>query len=258
MQYSLLIDQSRSIDWGLNLSEATLFCVVFNAPHWAVETVRGGQVWYWIANAKLANELPLLTSKPDTIKRLMASLQKKGLINRTTDGRRTYIQITAKGKQWNSKDSREINPDLGGKNIPTKAGNISPRLDNQGLGNQDTKAIVELKPDMAAAVIKYLNQKTGKNFRDVKTHTEKINARVAEGATLEDLIAVIDRKCAEWMTDANMSQYLRPATLFGAEKFNNYLGQIGAPLPKPKVADFIDRHTGFDDRDYGKEGESDF
>lgn len=137
MQYSLLIDQARSVDWGLNLPEATLFCVVFNAPHWAVETIKGTQVWYWIANAKLAAELPLLTSKPDTIKRLMASLQKKGLINRTTDGLRTYIQITAKGKQWNSKEGREINPDLGGKNIPTKAGNKSPRLDNHISDNQD-------------------------------------------------------------------------------------------------------------------------
>ena len=231
MQYSLLIDQARSIDWGLNISEATLFCVVFNAPHWAVETIRGNQVWYWIANAKLAAELPLLTSKPDTIKRLMASLQKKGLINRTTDGRRTYIQITAKGKLWNSKSSREINPDLGGKNIPTKAGNISPRLDNQGLGNQDTKAIVELKPDPAEMVIKYLNKKAGKNYRLVNAHKKLINARIKEGATGADFKSVIDRKCAEWLDDPANNQYLRPATLFNAEKFNNYLGQLDSPLP---------------------------
>ena len=231
MQYSLLLDQSRSVEWGLNLSEATLFCVVSNAPHWATESIRDGKVWYWISNAKLANELPLLTSKPDTIKRLMSSLQSKGLINRTTDGLRTYIQLTQKGKSWNSKEGREINPDQVGKNIPTKAGNKSPQLDNQLLDNQDTKAIVELKPDIAEKVIQYLNKKTGKSFRPVKTHTDKINARIKEGATLTDLVRVIDRKCAEWLDDDNMSQYLRPATLFSAEKFNNYLGQVDTPMP---------------------------
>lgn len=249
MQYSLLIDQSRSIDWGLNLSEATLFCVVFNAPHWAVETVRGGQVWYWIANAKLANELPLLTSKPDTIKRLMASLQKKGLINRTTDGRRTYIQITAKGKQWNSKDSREINPDLGGKNIPTKAGNISPRLDNQGLGNQYPKEPVCVFTESFETFWKLYPKKVDKK----KTLSLWLKLK-PDQSLINTIMQSLGKYCVSESWTKDGGRFVPHAsTWLNAERWND---EVPASAGKP--ASFMSRHTGFADRDYGKEGESDF
>ena len=35
-------------------------------------------------------------------------------------------------------------------------------------------------------------------------------------------MAVIDKKCAEWLHDPKMRAYLRPETLFGA-KFEGYL-----------------------------------
>ena len=91
--------------------------------------------------------------------------------------------------------------------------------------------IVELKPDPAEMVIKYLNKKAGKNYRLVDAHKKLINARIKEGATGSDFKSVIDRKCAEWLDDPANNQYLRPATLFNAEKFNNYLGQLDSPLP---------------------------
>jgi uncharacterized phage protein (TIGR02220 family) len=87
------------------------------------------------------------------------------------------------------------------------------------------------QPDIAAAAIDYLNRKAGRNFKAVPTSKKLIHARAKEGATLADFKAVIDRKCAEWLGDQNREQYLRPATLFNAEKFNNYLGQLGAPVP---------------------------
>ena len=39
-----------------------------------------------------------------------------------------------------------------------------------------------------------------------------------------DFKTVIDKKCAEWLQDGNMVQYLRPETLFGT-KFETYLNQ---------------------------------
>jgi len=92
------------------------------------------------------------------------------------------------------------------------------------------------QPDVAVdavafRAIAYLNYKAGRNFKVVPTSTKLIRARAKEGATMADFKAVIDRKCAEWLGDQNREQYLRPATLFNAEKFNNYLGQLGAPVP---------------------------
>ena len=66
------------------------------------------------------------------------------------------------------------------------------------------------------------------NYRASSAATQKhINARLAEGYTLEDFFTVIDKKCAEWK-GTDMEKYLRPETLFGS-KFENYLN---APASK--------------------------
>jgi len=105
------------------------------------------------------------------------------------------------------------------------------------------------KHDIAEKVIQHLNDKTGRNFKVATTNTRLINARLKEGATPTDLIAVINRKCDEWLNDPTMAQYLRPATLFNAEKFNGYVGQLGSPMPARK-ANGASKHTGFEGRDY--------
>lgn len=107
----------------------------------------------------------------------------------------------------------------------------SKSLNSNNLTSNKTKAIVELKPDIAEKVIKYLNDKTGSKFRATPSHKKFIDARIAEGATPQDLIAVINRKCLEWLDDPKFSRYLRPSTLFNATKFNDYVGQLDTPLP---------------------------
>ena len=72
-------------------------------------------------------------------------------------------------------------------------------------------------------VIAHLNQTAGKRFKNTATNHKFISARLKDGHTLDDLITVIDRKTAEWIDDGRMNQYLRPATLFNAEKFEGYL-----------------------------------
>ena len=90
-----------------------------------------------------------------------------------------------------------------------------------------TKDIVG-QPDHAPYkdVIDYLNQKTGKQFRKNTSSTQKvIKARFKEGFKLEDFKKVIDNKTDDWLKDKKMSEYLRPQTLFGADKFDGYLNQ---------------------------------
>ena len=75
----------------------------------------------------------------------------------------------------------------------------------------------------AAQIIGHLNEQTGANYRSESKATQtKIHARMAEGYTVEDFVAVIDKKCAEWLHDPKMRAYLRPETLFGP-KFEGYL-----------------------------------
>lgn len=79
----------------------------------------------------------------------------------------------------------------------------------------------------AADVLDYLNQKAGRKFEAVPANTKLITARIKEGATVEQLKAVVDAKVIEWGSNPKMEQYLRPETLFGATKYAQYAGSLG-------------------------------
>lgn len=88
------------------------------------------------------------------------------------------------------------------------------------------------------AVIDHLNKATGQNFRSTtKATRQKIDARLNECYKLDDFIAVIDKKTAQWKDDPVMSKYLRPETLFGS-KFEGYLNELTAQEPERKKHDF--------------------
>jgi uncharacterized phage protein (TIGR02220 family) len=80
-------------------------------------------------------------------------------------------------------------------------------------------------PDVIAG-LDYLNEKTGKRYRAVNANVALIAARLRE-STINECRMVIDAKVAAWQHDDKMCQYLRPATLFNATKFANYVGELG-------------------------------
>ena len=91
------------------------------------------------------------------------------------------------------------------------------------------------KPDNAAkAILSFLNLKTGKGFKPVPSNLGLINARLKEGHSEHEILGVIERKCGEWVNNEKMEQYLRPATLFGAVKFNQYVGELGVDTPEER------------------------
>lgn len=114
-----------------------------------------------------------------------------------------------------------------------------PETETEDL-NQKEKSNVGLAPDappplklnghttQAREVLAFLNEKTGRDYQPVSANLDRIAARLKEGASVEDCRAVIAKKCREWATDDRMSQYLRPATLFNAEKFAQYRGELNA------------------------------
>lgn len=73
-------------------------------------------------------------------------------------------------------------------------------------------------------VLKYLNEKTGANFRPIDTNLKLIKARMQD-YTEQDLKNVIDKKVKEWK-GTEMQQYLRPKTLFNATNFENYVNSL--------------------------------
>lgn len=82
------------------------------------------------------------------------------------------------------------------------------------------------KPDESAEILQFLNEKARRNFRPTKVNLKLIRERLKEGYTPTECRQVIVRKCREWVHDDKMRQYLRPATIFGREKFNQYAGEL--------------------------------
>jgi uncharacterized phage protein (TIGR02220 family) len=85
---------------------------------------------------------------------------------------------------------------------------------------------LSVSPDVIA-ILDHLNEKTGKRYRAVNANVALIAARLGE-STIDECRAVIDAKVEAWQHDDKMCQYLRPATLFNATKFANYVGELGA------------------------------
>jgi uncharacterized phage protein (TIGR02220 family) len=110
----------------------------------------------------------------------------------------------------------------------------------QSESESNTKDIVVLKPDHEPPkekipfneIIDHLNTVCGTGFKaSTKETRAHIQARWKDGFRLNDFKAVIDKKVAEWLTDPEMSPFLRPQTLFGT-KFESYLNQKQPP-PRP-------------------------
>lgn len=120
MQYNININQLEACEWGLNLQQAFLFSFLYELPSWAECHVIAGISWHRIAKSKLIKELPILTSKTDTIYRQMRGLSDVGLIEVNQQGAVTLVRITHKGASWNrdlgnKSEGSEKNPPLPGK-----------------------------------------------------------------------------------------------------------------------------------------------
>lgn len=87
------------------------------------------------------------------------------------------------------------------------------------------KKINTLKPT-AKLILIFLNEKTGRNYQPVDSNIRLIIARLKEYDETR-LRQVIAKKAREWLPDEKMNIYLRPATLFNAEKCAQYVGELG-------------------------------
>jgi uncharacterized phage protein (TIGR02220 family) len=97
--------------------------------------------------------------------------------------------------------------------------------EGSGEGDQDGPEIAETD-DSVREVIDYLNKRAGSTFRLVDSNVRLVKARINEGASVEQIKAVIDAKDKDWPPGNEYRKYLRPSTLFNATRFEQYLGQL--------------------------------
>jgi uncharacterized phage protein (TIGR02220 family) len=78
----------------------------------------------------------------------------------------------------------------------------------------------------AIEVLNFLNEKTGRFYRAEDSNIDLIIARLQSGITMQNLRAIIAKKCREWNDDVTMKKYLRPKTLFNKTNCEQYYGEL--------------------------------
>ncbi|WP_412542804.1 hypothetical protein [Pseudomonas aeruginosa] len=120
---------SESARVGLNSQQALLFAFVYECPSWArlVQTPAGD--FYALSKAKILEELPLLTDKPDTAYRLLKQIAAAGVIDLSSTATITLVRLTAKGQEWNRKLD-------GSEKYPTQVGEKSEVGNSSEVGEK--------------------------------------------------------------------------------------------------------------------------
>lgn len=84
----------------------------------------------------------------------------------------------------------------------------------------------------AVEVLDYLNKVSSSRFQPTAKNLGFILARMAEGYPAHVLKLLAYHRLTVWRRDPKMLEYLRPATLYNAEKCNQYAGQVPGPYFK--------------------------
>jgi len=149
---------------------------------------------------------------------------------RTAEDRREYMRNYMKNKR----SKQKLTKDNKSKQLAKLA---NTDTDTHSNTKTDADTIISSKLDgvvESQVILNYLNDISGKSFKHVESNLKLIKARFNEGHSKKEICAVIDRKVTEWRDDPKMAKYIRPATLFNAEKFNQYVGELGVETPEEK------------------------
>ncbi len=111
------------------------------------------------------------------------------------------------------------------RNKEIKKTNSAAEATHAAAPNSPTEDATKAEQIPYKQIIDYLNEKANKSFKHTAVANKKvIKARWNESYRLDDFKHVIDTKVQQWLTNDEMSQYLRPATLF-SNKFDSYLNE---------------------------------
>lgn len=159
MQFTVTINQAKALEWGLNSQQALLFAFVYECPSWArlVQTPAGD--FYALSKAKILEELPLLTDKPDTAYRLLKQIAAAGVIDLSSTATITLVRLTAKGQEWNRKLD-------GSEKYPTQVGEKSEVGNSSEVGEKSEAGRSEKSPTK-------IGKKSGVGRKKIRSGSEK-------------------------------------------------------------------------------------
>ena len=159
MQFTVTINQAKALEWGLNSQQALLFAFVYECPSWARLVQTPADDFYALSKAKILEELPLLTDKPDTAYRLLKQIAAAGVIDLSSTATITLVRLTAKGQEWNRKLD-------GSEKYPTQVGEKSEVGNSSEVGEKSDAGRSEKSPTK-------IGKKSGVGRKKIRSGSEK-------------------------------------------------------------------------------------
>ncbi|CAG8866796.1 DNA-binding domain-containing protein [Pseudomonas fluorescens] len=270
MQFTITINQVKALEWGLNSQQAQLFSFVYECPSWAKAIKTDNGIFFVLTKAKIIEELPLLTDKPDTAYRLLKGLEKAGLVELSSTANVSLFRLTEKAKEWNRKlDGSEKYPTSdvfeGRKKIrstsekcPSKVGKISEQgrkkiregseksPTNQGTSNQGTNQVTSNQEKQGANA-------PGKSakFDPLMAKPDHVSVEVwADWCQhRKEIHKPLTAKTCEQQAKA-LANHPTPDSVLTLSISNGWTGIFPGKPVGPAHSLPVSRHSGFDTRDY--------
>lgn len=205
MRYTLLVQQKRAIEWGLNLPQSILFSFLFEVPTWAESCEIEGKRYYHCSRFKVIDEVPLVAKKPDSVYRLFCDLSAFGVIEYVKDSKKDWIRITEKGSDWNKSNSeKNPNNDENSEKNPKKLGKKS---ENNSEKNPTDNIIIDNKKENYEVVAPNVAKKTKSEIAIEEIETDKANRKKDFEKSLMPFLGKYDktmlRNFADYWTESN-------------------------------------------------------
>lgn len=199
-----------------------------------------GTEYVWLDYSTFVEDMPLLALSNQSLYKRCMKMVRLGVLKHKTVRSKGTFSYYAFGPEY----SRLV----GGHNRAAQATaqdawsdttNATPEQfqtladDPQPLLDEPQSPAQPKEPDPTEEVVDHLNQRAGTHYKSSTANTRKlIKARLKEGFTVDEIKLVIDKKCADWLNNPAMVEYLRPETLFG-NKFESYLNAKSMPQNNP-------------------------
>jgi len=270
MQFTITINQVKALEWGLNSQQAQLFSFVYECPSWAKAIKTDNGIFFVLTKAKIIEELPLLTNKPDTAYRLLKGLEKAGLVELSSTANVSLFRLTEKAKEWNRKlDGSEKYPSseaFGGRKkirstsekSPNKVGKISEQ------GRKNIRGGSEKSPTNQVTSNQGTNQVTSnqeKQGADAPRKSPKFDPLMAKPENVsvgvwadwcqhrKEIHKPLTAKSCEQQAKA-LASHPTPDSVLTLSISNGWTGIFPDKTVNPAHPLPASRHSGFDTRDY--------
>ena len=107
---------------------------------------------------------------------------------------------------------------------PITISNANAITDTNSINNN----IDNNSKEICDRIINRLNELAGTNYRSNGKATQNLIKGLLKDYTEDDILTVVEKMCYKWSNpkkdEKDMSEYLRPSTLFRRSNFENYLG----------------------------------